>query len=72
MFNLKQAIQSWKRSLKKSPVFEEVQIKEMETHLRDEIEELIGKVFLKKKLFKRPFPNLDLSKSSLMRCIKRR
>ena len=43
MFNLENAIQNWKKSLKQSPAFEEGQIKEMETHLRDEIDDLIEK-----------------------------
>ena len=41
MFNLEKAIQSWKQSLKKSPAFEDGQIQEMETHLRDDVDRFI-------------------------------
>jgi len=53
MFNLENAIQNWKRSLKRNPSFEEGQIKEMETHLRDEIDELIDSGCTEKEAFNR-------------------
>jgi len=41
MFKLKDAIDQWKKSLRKSPYFEDGDIEELETHLRDQIEALV-------------------------------
>ncbi len=42
MFDLEKAVVEWKRSLQRSPVFEDGHIAELEANLRDEVEELIG------------------------------
>ncbi|MEQ9307860.1 MAG: ABC transporter permease [Balneolaceae bacterium] len=41
MFNLEQAIKEWKRKLRKSPGYEDGDIEELESHLRDRIDALI-------------------------------
>ncbi|MDX1673141.1 MAG: ABC transporter permease, partial [Balneolaceae bacterium] len=53
MFNLEQAIQSWKKSLKSSPAFEEGQVQEMETHLRDRIDQYLKQGISEEKAFKK-------------------
>ncbi len=40
MFNLEKSIQIWKRQLRRSPAFEDGDIAELESHLRDEMERL--------------------------------
>jgi putative ABC transport system permease protein len=40
MFDLKTTIQDWKRKLRRNPAFEDGDIAELESHLRDEIERL--------------------------------
>lgn len=41
MFNLEHAIKIWKRQLRSNPAFEDGDVAELESHLRDEIERLI-------------------------------
>jgi len=43
MFNLKNAIQNWKRTLRSNPSFEDGDIAELESHLREEIDRLIAR-----------------------------
>jgi len=40
MFNLENAIQNWKRQLRANPAFEDGDIAELESHLREEVERL--------------------------------
>ena len=42
MFNLDQEIKKWKRSLAKYESFEDGTIAELESHLRDNIDDLVG------------------------------
>ena len=42
MFNLENAIKEWKRTLRKHPDFEDGDIEELESHLRDEIDLLMA------------------------------
>jgi putative ABC transport system permease protein len=42
MFDLERAIAEWKRTLRRSPAFEDGHIAELEANLRDEIEELVA------------------------------
>ncbi|OGU55696.1 MAG: hypothetical protein A2V66_07705 [Ignavibacteria bacterium RBG_13_36_8] len=42
MFNINQAINNWKKSLRKNHAFEDGYIEELESHLRDEIEKGLG------------------------------
>jgi hypothetical protein len=46
MFNLEKSINEWKKSLRQSPAFEDGHIAELESNLRDEVEDLIrrGKI----------------------------
>ncbi len=43
MFDLNNAIKNWKKSLHKNPSLEDGYIKELESHLRDKIEDYINK-----------------------------
>lgn len=51
MFELEQAIQTWKRQLQSNPAFEDGDVVELESHLRDEIERLVAKGLSEKEAF---------------------
>ena len=53
MFDLEQAIKSWKQSLRKSPAFEEGQIQEIETHLRDDIDRFVDEGLTDEKAYQK-------------------
>lgn len=52
MFNLENAIQTWKRKLRSNPAFEDGDIAELESHLREEVESLKGEGFSEEEAFK--------------------
>ncbi len=52
MFNLENAIKTWKRKLRSNPAFEDGDVAELESHLRDEIDRLNGQGFSEKAAFK--------------------
>jgi len=51
MFNLENAIQNWKRKLRGNPAFEDGDVAELESHLRDRIERLKAQGLTDKKAF---------------------
>lgn len=51
MLNLEKAIQSWKRQLRRNPAFEDGDIAELESHLREEIERLKVEGFSEEEAF---------------------
>ena len=51
MFNLENAIKSWKRKLRSNPAFEDGDVAELESHLRDEIDRLKAKDISTEKAF---------------------
>lgn len=51
MFNIENAIQNWKRELRKNSAFEDGDIAELESHLRDEIQRLKTKGLSEKEAF---------------------
>lgn len=53
MFNLENAIQTWKRQLRSNPAFEDGDIAELVSHLRDEIERLKTEGLSEEEAFKR-------------------
>lgn len=53
MFDLDNAIQNWRRSLRKDPAFEDGDIAELESHLRDEIERLKAKGLTEQESFQK-------------------
>ncbi len=53
MFNLEQAIKSWKRQLRSNPAFEDGDVAELESHLREEVERLKVEGLSEKKAFNR-------------------
>ncbi len=53
MFNLENAIQTWKRRLRSNPAFEDGDIAELESHLREEVERLKVEGFSEEEAFNR-------------------
>ncbi len=51
MFNLDKAIQNWKRELRSNPAFEDGDIAELESHLRDEVRELTARGLTEEEAF---------------------
>ena len=55
MFNLEEAIDSWKKELRKSPSLEDGDILELELHLREEIDKGIASGFTEEQAFESAF-----------------
>lgn len=53
MFDLEKAIKSWRRKLRSSPAFEDGDVVELESHLRDEIDRLRGEGLSDEEAFQR-------------------
>ena len=51
MFKLDNAIQNWKQKLRSNPAFEDGDIAELESHLREEVEKLRGEGFSEEEAF---------------------
>lgn len=53
MFNLEQAISNWKRKLRSNPAFEDGDVAELESHLRDEVARLQAEGLSEEEAFER-------------------
>lgn len=58
MFNLNKAIQNWKRELRRNPAFEDGDIAELESHLRDEVDRLQEKDCSEEEAFRQAVQDL--------------
>lgn len=58
MFNLENAIQNWKRQLRSNPAFEDGDIAELESHLRDEIDRRQEEGFTDEQAFEQATENI--------------
>jgi len=61
MFNVENAIQNWKRQLRANPAFEDGDIAELESHLRDEIKRLKAAGIDEKEAFQQAVDEIGLS-----------
>lgn len=57
MFNLEKSIQNWRKRLEKHPGLEPGYIEEMESHLRDKIDDLVQKGFNEEEVFHQAVEN---------------
>lgn len=58
MFNLENEIKNWKRGLRKNPAFEEGDIAELESHLREEVKLLKAEGISEEKAFQKASENI--------------
>ncbi len=63
MFDLEKAIRQWRRSLRKNEALEDGYIAELESHLRDDIENRIGKGVSEENAFKEAVENIGKSET---------
>ena len=57
MFNLEKSIQNWRKRLAKHPGLEPGMIEELESHLRDKIDDLVQKGFSEEEAFHQAVEN---------------
>lgn len=57
MFNVEESIQNWRKRLEKHPGLEPGYIEELESHLRDKIDDLVAKGFSEKEAFQHAVEN---------------